>query len=214
MESNQDILKLDQVVNFYLDAWEMPDSQYRRISGFGIRALLIIHQQATAASVGAELDVDRNKTCSLPGGCLKLVGIRIGGPDGLPMVEDSEIGLRDESCGCERGHDVACGYYGQRYNYRLDGNTIIFHNSFVGKNIYVEYVPLMKHDGEYVVDPTFLEAILAFIGWQDKRRTASDRAKSEDEWWNWLRVGRRSKVTFSVEQILEDYRRNFKILLS
>ncbi|WP_312697040.1 hypothetical protein [Sphingobacterium mizutaii] len=213
---NENVIKLDEVVNFYLDAWELPDGQYRRISGFGIRALRIIHEHATAAIVMEKIDVERNRTASFPKGCLNLLSVRVGSPSGPALVLDNELGLREEDCDRERDHVVSCNFYDQRRKYRLNSSerTITFHSSFAAKGVYVEYIPLLKNDGEYVVDPSFVEAILAFMGWQDKRRTASDRAKSEDEWWNWLRIGRRAKQPIIIEQIFEDYKRNFNILTS
>lgn len=213
---NEDVIKLDEVVNFYLDAWELPDSQYRRVSGFGIRALRIIHEHATAAIITEEIDVERSRTSSYPKGCLNILSVRVGSPDGKPLLQDDQLGFREEDCGCNRDHVAGCSYHENRHRYRLDRaqRTLVFHSSFALKSVFVEYIPLLKNDGEYVVDSSFVEAILAFMGWQDKRRTASDRAKSEDEWWNWLRIGRRAKQPIIIEQIFEDYKRNFNILTS
>ena len=44
METN---ISLDEVINYYLSAWELPDSQYGRISDLGIRGYRQIYMHAT-----------------------------------------------------------------------------------------------------------------------------------------------------------------------
>ena len=96
METN---ISLDEVINYYLSAWELPDSQYGRISDLGIRGYRQIYMHATATPIEIPIEVLANKTSLLPCDCLSKIriGVLNGQGEVSPLTEDGSIGFAGNS---------------------------------------------------------------------------------------------------------------------
>lgn len=210
------IIDLDQVVNFYLDAWNLPDQQYRRISGIALRGLRFIHAHATANPVVVEVDVLPNGTADFPGGCLNIIRVSRDPSGREPMMEDPQLGLRDVDCDCHGGHDPSCGYYKYRDSYRLERQSrrVYLDHSMIGGSVYIEYIPLLQDNGKYIVDPLFVECLIEWCGWQDKTRNVGERKEARVEFFNHLRIGKRSNKPLVYAEIIRRFKRDYPVLYS
>ena len=232
-------ITMDEIVNAYLDAEEVPDSLYRRIHGLGVRAYRQIYMHATGQPIPVELEVLANKTAILPCDCLNKISVGTLNAKGQisPFTEDGGLGLGDATNVNRLGQptqDITINqnaeiYYnpngtyvgsflGGQYGsgarsdlgfYRMDWEQrlIIFDFQFPYTSVWMEYLPVFTDDGQYNVSPFFVEAILSFIEWKDKRNGASDRANAERQWGNQFRIGRRSMKPFDASQVFLSYNR-------
>jgi hypothetical protein len=71
------MLTLDEIVNDYLDENQMPDSKYRRIFNFGIRALRLFHRDSTGFPQTARLTVLANGTAVIPISALNKLAVYV-----------------------------------------------------------------------------------------------------------------------------------------
>lgn len=214
MEDEQ--IYLDEVINLYLSASEFPDGRYVGVAALGLRGLRFIHAQATAQPVQLEVDVEDNGTAKFPGGCLNIIRVSRDPHGRYPMIADAQLGLRDINCDCYGAHEAQCHYNNYRDSYRIDAKTrsIYVDHSMIGQSIFVEYIPLLENDGKYVIDPMFVEALLAWMGWNDQRRSRGDRMDSRNEFFNFFRIAKRSQTTFVYAELVKKYKRDYKTLTS
>ena len=236
-------IKLDEVVNFYLDSWELPDGQYRRIHSLAVRAYRQIYMHATAEAQTVELEVLANRTSVIPCDCLNKISIGVmngsGGISGL--TEDTNIGFGNNGTASRIGQHTerltvdsdSEVFYDQNGNfltpyvfaqmgvgaqsdigfYNIDWKSrlVTYSFNFPYTSVWLEYLPVFTDNGEYTVNPFFVEAILAFIGWQDKRRSVQDRNMSKQEYYNEIRIGKRSLKPFDPSQAFSAYARSARI---
>lgn len=234
-------IKLDEIVNMYLDAWELPDSQYGRIFTLGVRGFRQIYAHAQAAPISVELEVLANKTSILPCDCLNKIDLGVLNALGeiSPLTEDSNLGLgmatSDDRLGqptdtrltLDNESDI---YYNADGNYLTpfvfgqfgsgarsdlgffrmdyDARLIVYDFAFSYPSVWLEYLPMFTDNGEYNVNPFFVEAIIAFIEWNDKRRSPSDRNTARQTYYNEIRIGKRSMKPFDVGQVYNSYNRS------
>ena len=97
------------------------------------------------------------------------------------------------------------------YNIDWGSRIITYDFNFPYSEVYIKYMPVFSNNGEYPVNPFFLEAIMAFIEWNDKRRSTVDRNSAEKRYYNEFRVGKRSIVSFDLEQAILQYNRTTRI---
>lgn len=214
MEDEQ--IYLDEVINLYLSASEFPDGRYMGVAALGLRGLRFIHAQATAQPVQLEVDVEDSGSAKFPGGCLNIIRVSRDPHGNHPMIADAQLGLRDVDCDCHGSHEDGCHYNNYRDSYRIDAKTrsIYVDHSMIGQSLFVEYIPLLENDGKYIVDPMFVEALLAWMGWQDMRRSRGDRADSRNEFFNFFRIGKRSQTPFVYAELVKKYKRDYITLTS
>lgn len=236
-------IEMDEIVNFYLDAEESPDSLYGRIHGLGVRAYRQIHMHAQGEPLSVELEVLANKTAILPCDCLNKIGVGILNNHGeiSPLTEDNNLGLGNSSSinrvdkgvsgllvdntsaifynpnGTNVG-TMLTGQYGSGARsdlgfFRIDWDQrlIIFDFNFPYTSVWLEYLPVFSNDGTYIVNPFFVEAVLSFIEWKDKRRNANDRNAAKREFGNQIRIGRRSMKPFDPGQVFNQYYRTNRL---
>ncbi len=115
-------IKLDEIVNFYLDQWELPDGQYRRIHSLGVRAYRQIYMHATASPVPVEIEVLPNKTANLPCDYLNKITLGVMNSNGeiSSLTEDELLGL---------GNQTSIGRLDQKtQQVTVDDDNYIFYN--------------------------------------------------------------------------------------
>jgi hypothetical protein len=240
MENEQ---TLDEIVNFYLDAWELPDGQYRRIHSLAVRGYREIYKHASGEPQCIELEVLANKTTELPCDCLNKISVGVLNAKGeiATLTEDESLGLGGATSpnrlseptqktqiddNSEIFYNVNGNYLGN-YLYAQMGvgarsdlgffkidwkqRLIIYDFQFPYANVWLTYLPVYSNDGKYVVNPFFSECLINFIGWQDKRRTAQDRRDCRFEYFNELRIGKRSMKAFDPTQAQNQSARTTRI---
>jgi len=232
-------IKMDEIVNFYLDQYELPDSQYGRIHGLGVRGYRQVYLHATAAPQTVELEVLGNRTAPLPCDCINKISLGVLNSLGeiAPLTEDVSLGFGNGSSNARTtkttppllvdnesgifydpdGNHLTPFIFGQFGSgarsdlgfYRIDwkARQVVLDFNFNYGSVWLEYLPVYSNDGVYDVSPFFLEAILAFIGWNDPRRSPGERGESKGRWFNEFRIGRRSMHPLDLSQVFLQYAR-------
>lgn len=97
--------------------------------------------------------------------------------------------------------------------FRVDWKTetVVFNYNMPYDEVYIEYLPIPKDDGEYVVNHYFQEGIISFIGWKDTRRSQTDRAEEKGNFWNELRIGKRSIAPSIAQQSTLQFARTTRL---
>lgn len=230
---------LDELVNMYLEEWELPDSQYGRIFSLGIRGFREIYKHASGEAQCVELDVMANKTVAIPCDCLNKieVGVLNGKGEIAALTEDDSLGLGGASSPSRLSEPTQRTQVNDNDEifYNVDGNylgnylyaqmgvgaqsdlgffkmdwkqrLIVFDFQFPYASVWLTYLPVYSNDGDYIVNPFFSECLINFIGWKDKRRSPGDRKDCRFDYFNELRIGKRSMKPFSPPQAQNSYNR-------
>jgi hypothetical protein len=229
---------LDEIVNFYLDEWELPDAQYRRIHSLAVRGYREIYKHASGTAIDVEIEVLANKTAQLPCDCLNKISVGILNAQGeiAPLTEENLISTNSSvnrlsaqttrtevDNNSEIFYNVDGNYMGN-YMYAQMGvgaqsdlgfytidwaqRLIVLGFHFAYTSIWLKYLPVYSDNGKYPVNPFFSECLINFIGWKDKRRSPSDRATCRVEYYNELRIGKRSMKPFDAGQAYNSYNRS------
>lgn len=118
------------------------------------------------------------------------------------------------------------GFFQQQYGtgsksdlgfYRLDwkARQVVFDYGITYKSLEIEYLPIAKDDGVYLVHPLFQEALIGFISWQhmvgNRKYNGNDRADAERYYNNQLRIARRATNPFDPAEIYNQYYRTTRL---
>lgn len=195
------MITLDEIINFYLDQHQRPQSQYRRVSTLGIRGFRLFWRDRTGLSSTVNLPVLANKTSVMPTDLQTIIQIGILNQKGefASLTLDSNLSLGDSTNSGRTSQqvtdtlvtneDVIFSYQDTLLNvpsqtfellgvgstgvigyYRPDwgSRTFVYDFKFHPTQVILEYLGLPQTSGgEYYVDDIFLEAMIAYIAWQD-----------------------------------------------
>ena len=214
------MIALDEIVQGYLDEWELADSHYRRVYGIAIRGLRFIHNNATGTARHATLEVLANKTAILPDDFLSKITLGVMNDLGevYPLTEDENLGLKNSTEDERSGNpaNITTSSRNQGVNigvYRIDreNGLLILNPDFAYQNIELEYSSILGEGEDYKVHELMQETVNSFICWKDKRRSPQDRATGEREFYNFLRVGKRGLKPFDANEAILAYRNTLRI---
>lgn len=229
--SAEGVIYLDEVINNYISENDYPDSAYERLQSIAIRSYRLLHLHATGKPLTEEMEVLANKTSHLPCNFQSKIAIGVLSDKGeiVSLTEEPNLGLiTDGSRLTNETQDVSGDRYSDGYNtsifsknlgsgsrsdlgfYRIDyeNRMVIYSPDLPYDSIFIEYLPIAGTDCDnYIVHPLFQEAVIAFMGWKDKKKSLADRSASQAEFWNWLRNGKRGMKPFDPHDVFNSFRK-------
>lgn len=201
---DSELIYLDEVINGYLSQFRMPESAYSRIASLAIRGRKELHLHSCGYPTEVTLDVQADNSLIVPDDLLNVISLRITTDNYLYPLTDNN-GMVDGEVGFSSGYNNDLGFY------KINGNRINLSADFGYDSVILEYLPMATADGEYIVHPLFVEALINWITWQDSRGdrkvSAGDKRENERIFWNSLRLARRAIKPFDLSQVLISYRR-------
>lgn len=190
-----EFIYLDEIINQYLSQYRLPESAYDRIAQLAIRGRKELHLHSCGHPLTETKEVQSDKTITLSAGWLNLLSVGYRNSDGklIYLEENDDLTLQN--------------------TYRLERETGIVYlpSEFSESELEVVTLPQATQDGDYLVHPLFVEALIKWIVWEDglgnPKISGSTSAENERRYYNALRHARRAVKPFSLDQVYKQYAR-------